>query len=287
MRREKRSFWKHWGVRSLAVLGLAGVMEAQVPPGVEQMAQDIPRSFFFLLGSGTMTSATVHGKPFPIPRFDVGVGINLVIIRTVDPSDPRQELKIPGISPMVQVELGVWDGMAVLPGVLTGLGSVDLIARYLPPIRLFEGQTVRPQGMAWGVKVGVLKDRLIPPVPGVSFTVLMTSWGDLEADFQQGGNYVGVRLGARVVSMHLDVSKNLLLVTPYVGVGYDSGTLELDWRTVPGGPYSTYSASFLSQGYTRLYAGLLFTPFPLVKVVGEVSTFGGRTGFTLGIKAGL
>ncbi len=272
----------------LLLLGLP--LQAQTPPqGVVTLAEDATRTFFFLVGSGTITAATVHGKPFPIPRFDVALATNMVSFRSVNPADPARELKGFLVVPYIQGEFGVFDGFSLVPGVLSGLGAVDVLVRYLPSTKLsaLGSSLTTPQGFGFGVKVGILKDRLIPPVPGVSVTVFHTTWGDLEADYQEGGNYVGVRMKARVLRMSLDVSKNFLLFTPYAGVGYERGSLTVDWRTTQGGSYSSLNEDFLNQGYVRAYAGLLLSPFPLVKVVGEVSFLKSRTGFSLGLKAGL
>ncbi len=276
--------------RLIWLLFLALPLQAQTPPqGVVTLAEDATRTFFFLVGSGTITAATVHGKPFPIPHFDVAVATNLVAFHSVNPADPTQEIKGVLVAPYIQGELGVFDGFSLVPGLLSGLGAVDVLVRYLPSTRLsaLGSSITTPQGLGFGVKIGILKDRLIPPVPGVSITVFHTTWGDLETDYQEGGNYVGVRMKARVLRLSLDVSKNFLLFTPYAGVGYERGTLNVDWRTTPGGTYSSLNAGFLSQGYTRAYAGLLLSPFPLIKVVGEVSFLKNRTGFSLGLKAGI
>lgn len=265
-------------------------LQAQTPPqGVRSLAEDATRTFFFLVGSGTMTSATVHGKPFPIPHFDLGVAANLVSFSSVNPADTTKEIKGVLFSPYLQAELGVFDGFALVPGLLSGIGAVDILVRYIPSSKLSAlGSSVEtPQGFGFGVKVGILKDRLIPPVPGVSVTVFHTSWGDLVSDYQEGNNYVGMRMKASVLRMQLDVSKNFLIVTPYAGIGYERGNLTVDWRTDPNGNYSRLNEDFLKQGYTRMYAGLLLSPFPLVKVVGEVSLLKNRTGFSLGLKAGL
>lgn len=271
---------------------LAGVLplHAQTPPqGVRTLAEDATRTFFFLVGSGTMTSATVHGKPLPIPHFDVGIAANLVGFSSVNPADTTKELKGVLFSPYLQAELGVFDGFSLVPGLLSGVGAVDVLVRYIPATKLSVlGSSVEtPQGFGFGVKVGLLKDRLIPPVPGVSATIFHTTWGDLVSDYQEGSNYVGVRMKARVLRMQLDVSKNFLLFTPYAGIGYERGELTVDWRTTQGGPYSSLNEDFLKQGYTRAYVGVLLSPLPLVKAVGEVSFLKNRTGFTLGLKAGI
>jgi len=278
-------------MKRLTVLLLLGLpLQAQTPPqGVVTLAEDASRTFLFLVGSGTITPATVHGKPFPIPHFDLAVATNLVSFRSVNPADPAKEINGVLVVPYIQGELGVFDGVSLVPGLLSGVGAVDVLVRYLPSTRLSAlGSSLNtPQGFGFGVKIGILKDRLLPPVPGVSVTVFHTTWGNLEGDYQEGGNYVGVRMKARVLRMSLDVSKNFLLFTPYAGAGYERGTLNVDWRTTQGGDYISLNEDFLKQGYGRVYAGLLLSPIPLLKVVGEVSLLKNRTGFSLGLKAGL
>ncbi len=274
---------------NVAVMALLLVLQGQVSPqDVDRLGTELLSPVLFLTGSGTVTSASPHGKPFPIPHFDLGGGVNLVYLKATNPSNGQTfDLLIP--YPYLQAELGLTGGMSLLP-MVGGLGALDLLVRWSPPLRYFGSyQVENPTGWGVGVKLGILRDRLIPPIPGVSLTYMHSSWGDLGLAFGTEGqsSYVYTRWRTTTDVLHLDISKNLLFFTPYAGIAWESGRLEGHFATVtrqnlaptPGSPYRA--------SYGRTYLGVILTPFPLLKAVGELSFYAGHISGSLALKVGI
>lgn len=115
---------------------------------------------------------------------------------------------------------------------------------------------------------------------------------DLAAQFAYQSVKMGEIVKGRTTSYNLEASKSLLFVTPYVGLGWESTSFDLNYTFSYVDPVtalpSTQTVSFTVDGEnkSRAVLGLALTPLPFVKLngdlnIGKYTSYGAGLSFSL------
>ena len=122
-----------------------------------------------------------------------------------------------------------------------------------------------------GLKVGVIRESLTTPAVSLSIQYTASSIMTLKDDV----NETYAEFTMKVFSMHADVSKNLLIINPYVGVGFNINSMGADIWHSEGFQrrHDTYSVSPIAA---KFYVGVNKQIF----VIG-LNAEGGLSGETL------
>ena len=232
------------------------------------------------ISGGVLWSANTHGG---FPHLTVGVGLNLTSVSAVNPATPGETLAAAIPTIFVYGSAGILKGLNPNP-MVGGIGSVDLVGRFgqFPTVGDYkEYAEMTPALFGGGVKVGVFRNSLIAPAISMTFTYTRTSqmmyvFSDTTAD-------AWVKLKLSALSLHGDISKDILLFTPYAGIGVDWHSFDASWNVDfinPLAPDESGSMT-LTPTSTRLYAGV-----QLSLVVLHFNLEGGMTGGNLFVAAG-
>ncbi len=261
----------------VVILAFFGLLNAGLKEDVETTAGSFIDGAASFISAGILNTAGAEGG---LPHFDVGAGINLTAFKFTHPLT-GQKLTFPGFMPVLYGELGVFSGISITP-LINGVGAIDVMGRVMPtmPTKDYFNQDITPSYMAGGVRLQILKDQLVPPTPAVSVTLMYHSFGNV--GFQFDTLYTDFSLTD--FSIHADVSKSLLFVSPYVGAGYDSYNLKGQYWTASNTTKQDI-ASFKGN-HMRYYGGLKFSIL-LVKLFLEGAYIGNKTVVSLGIAAGI
>jgi len=95
---------------------------------------------------------------------------------------------------------------------------------------------------------------------------------------------VRVKASARATAVYLSVSKNLLLLEPYLGIGYVSGSADAQFRL--GDEDYQDLLNLESPSFLKTTLGLRLSVFPLISGFGEVTFAGKHTMYGLGVNLG-
>ena len=229
-----------------------------------------------MISGGIFSTASTQGG---LPKFDIGVGTNMEWFKFTRP-DNLEETSFPAFFPFFFGEIGVFSGLSFTP-VLNGILSIDLLGRYSPGLISADFIEEKPQLISYGVKIGLMKDQLAPPTPAISITIMNHSYGDLVAKFDT--LYTSFKL--EDFSIHADISKNLIFLSPYAGIGYDSYKLKGEWWTENTSNNKRTLAEFKDSSI-RYYGGLEFKLL-LIKLYLEGAYRDGNTIVSIGAKSGI
>ena len=271
----------------LQALLVSTLLITQVPDleaGVQTTLNHLTPPVSGLVGGGLYTTANTHGN---LPHFDIGIGVNVIPkIEVPKPTDTTETFTFPGLFGSLNLEVGLFGGMPILP-TIGGVGSVDLLLRFTPapPVSSDYVKEV-PKYTAFGAKIGFLRESLT--TPAISATVLFSRFGDLVLGFDHPtGDSVFVQMGLRVTSLHFDISKNLLLFTPYAGLGFDWYSLDAGYKEAPTLAEGAYTSLASQSGrQTRIYGGIETKLF-LLKLYLEAGKYGDQVMFSAGLKGGI
>lgn len=273
-------------ILALALLGALGwadgsaaaqVSESRVRRAIEDAARGLGQAVAggsALTGPANTTGGAGH--------FELAVAATGTAVEIENPARSEGQLDFLLPTATATAALGITRGYDVSTGV-TGLGSIDLIGRVGV---LAEREDIEDAGRIYGVgaRIGIVRENLA--VPAVSVTVLR-SWTDDLAHGRAGDvTYDGE---VRSTSIRADVSKNLLVVTPYAGAGLDRTEIEASYRIPPsrstGGREITGSideAGTHHKVYGGIRVGLLLLDFGL-----EVGSYDGGAFGSIGARIGL
>ena len=185
------------------------------------------------------------------------------------------------------MDRGVFPGLSFTP-LITGVGSIDLVGRFstLSPLTgASDVITELPVYWAFGVRVGILKDHLWSPAISVGFLTSEFGWLGL-ATGNSPTDSVYVRGKFSSTALSFTVSKNLFILTPYLGFAIINGTPTGEYHTEVTTTY-TEVTGLEGSSFTRWVFGAELSVFPLAKGYGEVILIPDHTLFALGLKIGL
>jgi hypothetical protein len=239
---------------------------------VESMGQAI--------SGGVLTSANTLGG---MPHFAFGFGANVVNVEAKNPIDTSQTLVALAPTGFAVASMGVLAGL--YPNrMVKGIGSVDLFGRlgYFPTVGDYAQYAKgAPVILGGGIKVGLFQNSLL--APAISLTASYSRISEMKFVFNDTTADAVAKLNLSTFSIHGDVSKNLVLFTPYAGLGWDMHYFKGEWDVVFKDPVRLEEAGSIKLTPTsiRAYGGV-----ELSLVVLNLDAEGGMTGGNLFFAAG-
>ena len=215
---------------------LSGVANSVAQQNLDNFAKD----FGALLDGGSYHQAKVLGFP------GVDIGVHVPAVKT---SEEDTIVKASSVNnmflPIIQAEAG-------LPA------KIDIIGRFSS----YENSTL----IGGGVRYGIIKSEL-PAVPSVSVQALYTQF---EAN-------VGLnKFKANDVGVHAIASFDLVVVTPYVGIGYNSVNV------VPDISITNLTSRV---NFVRIEGGINIALLPATYLQLGANSVDGRIGYVIGLGA--
>ncbi len=266
------------------VLAIAGSLSAQ---SLEETAagavNTLAPSLSPLLVGEHLATANTLGS---LPHLRVGIGVNFAKATFQNPAaNDSIEAWVP--FPFLMADVGVFPGLSLTP-LITGVGSIDLIGKF----SVFPGlenasEYIKnvPAFWAIGARIGLLKDHLWSPAAAI--TVIYGNFSPFE---MQGGTPEGdsvyLRAGFNATGLYLQVSKNVLVFTPYLSLGWVKGTPSAEYKTPANENYISLSG-IESVSEFRTLLGVELSPIPFIKVYGEVMFVNNQTMFSVGLRGGI
>lgn len=265
--------------RLFVVLVLVGILSAQVDTlrmRVENLAGEITGNAASLISSGVISNAGCRGG---LPHFNLGVATNMMWFEFRNPLDVYEKIMFPAVFPYLYGEVGIFKGFSFTP-LLNGLLAVDVIGKYAPTLLKNSYFEETPSLISYGLKVQILKDQLVPPTPAISVSIINNMYKTLTLKFDT----LHTSLALNDFSVRAAVSKNLVILTPYLGIAYDNYSLKTNYWT--DGDMSKKSIADVKD-YTISYFGGLEFKFLIIKGYLEGLFRNSKVGVTIGIKAGI
>lgn len=240
-------------------------------PDVEKLVKDFEKPMVGLLSTGVLPPSGNLGGLVPIPHFSAGLTLPIKQIKYFDPYNKKDE-SLWVLLPVAQGRIGLFDGLEVGP--FKGIGAVDVGVRlgYIPKVDAIKS------GSIYGgeLRIGILKDGLVPPSVAVSITYNTLSELELKDEDWKVG------MDIKTTGVKLLIGKDLPLLHPYGAIGYEKYSFETDYEVILLGSkkYKNDDSLF------RILAGCDVTIFPLVKLGVEYNLLGGDDIYVLFIRAG-
>jgi len=261
----------------VVVLTAIGILSAQsLEDRVQSLANSITDNAASLISSGYLSNAGCRGG---LPHFNIGAGVNLNWFKFENPLNTSEKILFPAIFPYLYGEVGIFKGSSFTP-LLRGLLAVDIVGKYAPTLVKISYFEESPQLISYGVKVQILKDQLIPPTPALSVTILNNMYQTLTLKFDT----LHTSLKLNDLSVRAAVSKNVLFLTPFLGIAYDTYSLKTNYWT-DGDPNKKPVAD-VKNSKLSYFGGVEFK-FLVVKGYIEGQYRNSKVGLTFGIKAGI
>ena len=260
----------------ILLVTVIGVLGAQnLEERVENMAVSLTDNAAALISSGVISNAGCRGG---LPHFNLGVAANASWFKFTNPVNSEQ-ISFPAVFPFLYGEIGLFKGFSFTP-LLRGLFAVDLIGKYAPTLIKSDFFEQSPYLIGYGLKVQILKDQLVPPTPAVSVALINHEYKNLTFKFDT----LYTNLHLKDLSIRASVSKNVLLITPYLGISYDIYSLNTNYWTTSD---STRKEIQAVENSTLSYFGGIEFKILVIKGYFEGSYRNNRFGLTLGLKAGI
>jgi opacity protein-like surface antigen len=251
------------------------ISEQRIRAAVEDAARGLGQT---VAGGSPMTAPA--GTTGGLGHFlaSVGVGVTRVEIEDPQRSSGTADFFLPTAG--ARIAVGVSDGIGAGGG---GLGSVDLLGRVgILTARDRIEDAANVYGL--GIRVGLLGETPLTPAASVSFE---RAWTE-EIAFGQADE-VSFRGDVDVTSVRADLSKEFLLVSPYVGIGLDRTRIDASY-SIPA-ELSTAGQDIEgsidpSSTHQTLYAGIDLSLLLLTASV-EGGVYDGGMFAAVAIRAGI
>lgn len=253
------------------------ISEQRVRAAVEDAARGLGQT---VAGGSPMTAPA--GTTGGLGHFlaSLGVGVTRVEIEDPQRSSGTADFFLPTAG--ARLAVGILDGVAS-EGAIGGAGSVDLLGRIgvLTARDRIEDAT---KSYGLGVRVGILSETAFSPAVSVS---LERAWTEA-IEFGEPDE-VSFRGDVAVTSLRADLSKSLVLVSPYVGAGIDRTRIDASY-TIPAG-FSTAGQEVRgsiepSSTHHTFYAGIDLSLLLLTASV-EGGVYEGGAFAAVAVRAGL
>jgi opacity protein-like surface antigen len=222
--------------------------------------------------NGVVSTGLVGGEPLPgLPNFTVGAGAAAFKVDYKDLNTGESKTTyLP--TAFATARVGLFGGFS-LPAV-SGIGSIAIGAR-VGVIPSGPEETVNVTGGE--VRVGLLNDSL--NTPGVSVSLTYNAISD--AKFGKDTDDAQATIKAHNMGIKAIVQKELLIFTPYVGVGQEKFSTEATYRIDSLGLNKSWDTDTTE---TRLLAGVEISPFPFFRLGLEYNTVGGDSAYALSLR---
>jgi hypothetical protein len=215
----------------LAVLVILATVAAQAPAQMDvgwttvAEVQSFLGDVFIPLGNimtgPTLTTGDLVGG---FPHFRGRLGVNGIDVRYFDPDDPDDETRLPLVSLLGELEVGLLPGWGSI-----GIGRTDAFVRLgLFPVEELDN----PKYITYGLKASILKDALYHPAVSLTFGM-----GNLYPIEIMRSTYEVFKYDQRITFGRATVSYKMKVFTPYIGFGYDNtgvtATYDVDGPPIP------------------------------------------------------
>jgi len=250
------------------------VSEQRVRAAIDDAARGLGQA---VAGGSPLTAPA--GTTGGLGHFQLGIAGALTRMEIEDPRAEEGTVEFYLPVGTVQGAIGITGGGAL------GFGAIDLVGRVGPVVAREEYEDTRTL-IGIGARIGILGETAA--LPALSATVSRSwvddlEWGDPAAD--------EVSFGADVatLSARLDVSKSLLVVTPYAGVGIDRTAIDARYRIPPShatGGSEIQGRFDTSSIHHKAYAGVELG-FILLKATIEAGIYDGGAFAAAGVRAGI
>lgn len=222
--------------------------------------------------NGVVSTGLVGGEPLPgLPNFTVGTGVAAFKVDYKDiNTGESKSTYFPTV--FATARLGLFGGFS-LPAV-SGIGSLAIGAR-LGAITAGPENSVTVTGGE--LRVGLLNDSITTPGVSVSFTYNQVS----DIKFGKDSDDAQATIKAHNMGVKAVVQKELLIFTPYVGVGQEKFTTEATYRIDSLGLNKSWDTDTTE---TRLLAGIEVSPLPFFRLGLEYNSVGGDSAYALSLR---
>ncbi len=222
------------------------------------------------------------------PRFTAELRANVMRANIPDAAGTAIALGVPRRStyeirdkwvaiPQVDASLGLFRG---IPVGITYVGGVDAIvsAAYVPDGTSGSVSIVSSDGsvkLGYGARLGIMSETAL--TPGISVTYLERRLPTVSITARESGNSLSVRdLDLKTRSWRVVASKSFVVFGVAAGIGQDalraSSALDYDVEGVrPDTPFPLE----ISPKRTNMFVDLSVTPFPSMRIVGELGRVSG------------
>lgn len=251
------------------------ISEQRVRAAIEDAARGLGQT---VAGGSPMTAPA--GTTGGLGHFLVSAGVGVTRVEIEDPQRPSGTADFFLPTAGARIAVGVSDGIGAGGG---GPGSVDLLGRagiLTARDRLEDATSV----YGLGIRVGLLGETSLTPAASVS---LERAWTE-EIVFGEPDE-VSFRGDIGVTSIRADLSKEFLLVSPYVGVGLDRTRIDASY-SIPDelstGDRDIQGSIDPSSTHRTLYAGIDVSLLVLTASL-EGGVYDGGAFAALAVRAGL
>lgn len=257
------------------VLMISVVNAQSLGDRVSEMANSLNDNAAFLVSSGVISNAGCRGG---LPHFNLGVATNMTWFSFKNPVTSAN-ISFPAVFPYVYGEVGLFGGFSFTP-LFRGLLAIDVIGKYAPTLIKSKYFEELPYLLAYGVKVQLMKDQLVPPTPAISVAIINHEYQPLTFKFDT--LYTNIKLTD--LAIRASVSKNLVILAPYGGVSYDLYSLKTKYWTT--GDTTQVEIADVKNNMLSYFVGLEFKIL-ILKGYLEGTYRNERFGLSLGVKAGI
>lgn len=232
---------------------------------VTDLLDQVHRPLNGLISSGVMGPEPLAG----LPNFTVGVGAAAVKLDYTDiNSNSTRSFYAP--VPFAAARLGLFGGM------VGGLGSVAVGAKYgIISARKDIVQAIKVTG--GDIRIGIMDDTIA--TPGICIDVTYNKVSDIKfgQDTDEAQAVIkGHNTGAKVL-----VSKDLIILTPYAGVGLDKNTTSASYRITSLGINKSWDKNSTDLHWLL---GVELTPLPFFRLGLEYNSIAGDSVYALQIR---
>ncbi|MDD5491824.1 MAG: hypothetical protein PHV60_03955 [bacterium] len=222
--------------------------------------------------NGVVSTGLVGGEPLPgLPNFTIGAGAAAFKVDYQDiNTGESKSTYFPTV--FATARLGLFGGLS-LPAI-SGIGSIAVGAR-LGVIPSGSEDSVSVTGGE--VRVGLLNDSLT--TPGVSVSLTYNKVSDVK--FGKDTDDAQATIKAHNMGIKAIVQKELIIFTPYIGVGQEKFITEATYRIDSLGLTKSWDTETTE---TRFLAGIEVTPLPFFRLGLEYNTVGGDSAYALSLR---
>jgi len=220
---------------------------AQTQDDIEYALNEIAKPLGGVVNDAVLQDANTLGG---LPHFQITAGLNLRTVSFHDPNNPDSTAEWTAGAISFEGRVGLFKGKSLAP-TFGGFGSTDLLLRFaFYPMGDGDSVSFVPL-FGIGLKLGLLRESLT--TPAISITGQFTGSSKFSLS-DANGTYA--EFAMKVLSLRADVSKNLFILTPYAGFGFN-----MNWMNAHIAAYDQYYNPFyetyeVSSSATRLYVGL-------------------------------
>lgn len=258
-----KKFWSGIIIMGLVMFSVSSVYGAATEQAVLDFLDVVNKPLNGVVSTGAMGGEPLEG----FPHFCVGTGVAAYKVDYTDPNT-REKKSVYFPTVFATARIGVFGGLNIAG--FGGLGSVAIGARY----GVIPSDAEKTASVTGGeIRVGILNDTIATPGIAVSTTYNKVSeikFGSDTDDAQSTMEFSNIGIKALV-------SKSLLIITPYVGAGFDKNSVSASYKIKSLSIDKTWDKD---ETVFRWLVGLEMNLL-LLKVGVEYNSVGGNSAYAL------